>query len=315
VLMSVILKLHPQKLPDAKIVIGQLIGIVVLPAWPGLSVYAADVSRHRVLRLGQTMSNGDVFESDSIGAAGYGINQFVGPYDVWVNAAGQIYVADDFSYRLIRFDDMTGAGWTSLVTACPPRLCSLQSVVGDGRGGGGLLSYGGQEGVYRASLAAAPVFLGLVPAASAPGSGFGFHDVFPDRLGRIYATHDDDRLWRFDDDRGTGAVSLPLSGSPGHATLFIDALNRIYVADECQLTRYDDMTGAGKVSYPAAGCAMAFREGATGAGVDDYGRIYFTRNVNGVGEVYRMSDMTGRGLVRLASFPNAELVSIWVDDR
>jgi len=43
-----------------------------------------------------------------------GFNQFVSPAGVSVDRAGRIYVADSGNNRIVRMDDMTGAGWTAL---------------------------------------------------------------------------------------------------------------------------------------------------------------------------------------------------------
>src|SRR2546426_7026869 len=45
--------------------------------------------------------------------AGSGMNQFSSPAGIFVSA-GQIYVADWNNNRIVRMNDMTGAGWTEL---------------------------------------------------------------------------------------------------------------------------------------------------------------------------------------------------------
>ena len=310
-LVDLIFRLPPARKLDSFITIGSLPEFTREFGWPGLSVYVTDDRGGRVVRLGDIAADGGVSTAQSFGTSGNDVGQFNAPTDVWVDDAGWIYVTDPNTFRLIRFDDMSGAGWIELTTECPPRICGLQSVVGDG--GGGLFAYGFAEGVFRASLTAPPVLLGLVPISQTSPNGY--HDAFPDGLGRIYVTHDDDKLWRFDNDRGSGAVSLALATGGSDRSLFVDGRNRIYVSDKCHLTRFDDMTGAGKVSFPSTNCPTTVDGGPSGAALDAYGRIYFAQTINGIGEVYRMNAMDGSGLVRLASFPGSSLTSIWVDER
>src|SRR2546427_6118348 len=47
--------------------------------------------------------------------AGSGMNQFSSPSGIFVSA-GQIYVADRNNNRIVRMNDMTGAGWTTFGT-------------------------------------------------------------------------------------------------------------------------------------------------------------------------------------------------------
>ncbi len=315
------LKLTPTKRPSMSIDIGGLIGVAVQPGWPGLRVYVTEVYGSRVVRLDNISSNGSVQDVRSFGAYGNGTGQFSGPTDVYVDDAGRIHVADSFSSRIVRFDDMNGTGWTTATMTCsgPDAIfgCRAETVVGDGRGA--LLSQFMGGGVYRTSMPAAPTLLAVSQFPSGvPSIAL---DVFPDIRGRIYATRQDNSLWRFDDDLGRGGVSIaltPVSSAPSSGdrrSLFVDPSSRIYVADRCRITRYDDMTGAGKTAFPATTCFNASTAGPEGVGVDTFGRIYFVTNFNGVSRVYRMNDINGTGLVSLASFPNGRLVSIWVDDR
>src|SRR2546428_13507328 len=48
-------------------------------------------------------------------SAGSGMNQFSSPTGIFVSA-GQIYVADWNNNRIVRMNDMTGAGWTTFGT-------------------------------------------------------------------------------------------------------------------------------------------------------------------------------------------------------
>jgi hypothetical protein len=50
----------------------------------------------------------------SIGTNGYGVGQFSSPSGVWIDTAGQIYVADMANDRITRMSDMLGTGWSVL---------------------------------------------------------------------------------------------------------------------------------------------------------------------------------------------------------
>jgi hypothetical protein len=42
------------------------------------------------------------------------VNQFNSPPWIFVTAAGQIYVTDQMNTRIVRMNDMIGAGWVTL---------------------------------------------------------------------------------------------------------------------------------------------------------------------------------------------------------
>jgi hypothetical protein len=328
---SVKLWLTPTKRPNLGIGIdiGGLFGVEVQPGWPGLRVYVTDDTGHRVVQLDDIAINGAVGTVRSFGALGSGTAQFFRPNDVYVDDAGKIHVADSHNARLVRFDDMTGAGWTARGDyGCAHPLfygCIVNSVVGDGRGS--LLSHIEGGTVYQTSLSQpwrlfniSQFFFVNGSVSPTPAS----LDVFPDYRGRLYLIRQSNTLTliRFNDDQGNGQVNLTLPPAPSRPathqdrrTLFIDAWSRIYVADRCRITRFDDMTGAGRISFPATGCFNGDFNGPEGVGMDTFGRIYFVTTFVGVSSVHRMNDMNGSGLVVLRSFPGSRMVSIWVDDR
>ena len=50
----------------------------------------------------------------AFGIAGSGTGQFREPRGIAVDALGRLYVADFRNHRIVRINDMTGAGWRSL---------------------------------------------------------------------------------------------------------------------------------------------------------------------------------------------------------
>jgi NHL repeat len=76
-------------------------------------IYVGDLQNSRIIRIDNMTGAGWT----TLGTLGKGVNQFNGPYGVFVDGAGRIYVADAqsmFDGRIVRMDDMTGAGWTTL---------------------------------------------------------------------------------------------------------------------------------------------------------------------------------------------------------
>lgn len=49
-----------------------------------------------------------------LGTKGDGVNQFSVPPGMFVDWRGRVYVTDQYNDRIVRVDEMTRAGWTSL---------------------------------------------------------------------------------------------------------------------------------------------------------------------------------------------------------
>ncbi len=83
-------------------------------------IYVADASNKRVVRMNDMTGTGWM----TLGTYGAGVNQFSTPWGISVDGAGRIYVADAtsmFEGRIVRMNDITGAGWTTLNLAGSPR--------------------------------------------------------------------------------------------------------------------------------------------------------------------------------------------------
>ena len=53
---------------------------------------------------------------EELSAPANGAPGFSGPKALFIDGADRIYVADSGNNRIVRFDDMTGANWTTLGT-------------------------------------------------------------------------------------------------------------------------------------------------------------------------------------------------------
>lgn len=72
-------------------------------------LYITDNDNHRIVRIDDTM---DGAGWTTFGSLGSGVNQVNEPHDVRVTA-GRIYILDTGNGRVVRINDMTGAGWTT----------------------------------------------------------------------------------------------------------------------------------------------------------------------------------------------------------
>jgi streptogramin lyase len=76
-------------------------------------IYVADLGNSRIVRMNDMTGAGWT----TLGTQGAGVNQFAGNEcvgGIFVDKAGRIYVADLKNNRIVRMNDMTGAGWTTL---------------------------------------------------------------------------------------------------------------------------------------------------------------------------------------------------------
>jgi len=289
--------------------------------WPGLSIYVADMGNHRIVRIDNWTASGWVAKWSSFGSLGSGVGQFKLPHDVFVDIQGRIYVADTDNHRIVRMNDMSGTGWTTLGTgACsttPGSFCRPVSVSVDGVG--------------RIYVAEGLEF-GLAPPFNstnrivrvndmngtgwtqfgAPGSGIGqFAAPLAVRLDAAWRLYVADalngRAVRIDDMSGAGWQTLSRVGcfttyfngvyGLGPIKYFAhDLLQRLYVTTGTTLARFNDISGSGCVTMPTLWDAEAQRQqfGGDGVAVDSAYRIYTTDgHPGGQHRIRRMRDMSG----------------------
>ncbi len=232
---------------------------------------------------------------------GVGDNQFNGPYGIFVDKLGRIYVADTYNNRIVRADDMTGTGWVTLGTegAGVNQFVHPGAIFVDGAG----RIYVADEGNNRIVRVDDMTGAGWTTLGT-PGSGVNHLNapigIFVDGVGRIYVSDGSKRIVRVNDIRGAGWTTLGADGSGVHqfgdlSAIFVDGENRIYVTDwaEQGIVRVNDMTGAGWTALGTQGPGVDQFNGPAGIFVDGTGRIYVADVGNS--RIVRMNDMTGAG--------------------
>jgi len=91
------------------------------PGWIALDasgrIYVSDSNNCRIVRIDDMTGAGWV----ALGTPGSGVNQFnctsAQMGGIFVDTAGRIFVVDAHNHRIVRMDDMTGAGWTTFGTS------------------------------------------------------------------------------------------------------------------------------------------------------------------------------------------------------
>lgn len=76
-------------------------------------IYVSDFHNSRIVRVNDMTGAGWT----TLGTPGAGVKQFSyghGPGGIFLDGAGRIYVADFGNSRIVRVNDMTGAGWTTV---------------------------------------------------------------------------------------------------------------------------------------------------------------------------------------------------------
>jgi sugar lactone lactonase YvrE len=233
-------------------------------------IYVADRDHNRIVRMDDLAGNGwtafSGIGANMLGAPGCSglSNPPVGcVISVAVDAAGRIYVVT--SGRLVRIDDMTGAGWTTLANG-PTTFDALKVVILDHQGRILMTDTGGYRLVRFDDMQGS----GRVTFGSR-GSGVGQFNrpegLAIDALGRIYISdNDNSRIVRINDMTGAGWVSFGSFGSisptgpvtsaaVGHFAephdLAVSDSMKIYIADtgNGRIVRIDDMTGAGWTAF------------------------------------------------------------------
>ena len=208
-----------------------------------------------------------------------------------------IYICDQVNDRIVRINDMTGAGWQEYrVPGGAPdgiyvdkdnriyfTLAGMNLLYRiDDMSGTGLVSFGGLP----------PRFM-VNP-----------QDIDFDSLNRIYiADWRNDRIVRFNDMSGTGWVTYDGGGIYNDIDgIAIDDSQHIYFSDELnhRIGRIIDMSGSGLILYGTPGSGIGGFSFPYDIDIDSKGRIYIADWGNN--RIVRINDMTGSGWVDLHSF-------------
>ena len=75
-------------------------------------IYITDNENHRVVRIND-MTGAGMDGTFGTGTTGSGMNEVFEPHDVAISGSGKIYISDTGNGRVVRIDDMSGAGWTA----------------------------------------------------------------------------------------------------------------------------------------------------------------------------------------------------------
>ena len=154
---------------------------------------------------------------------GTGSNRFVNPDGIFVDGAGRIYITDWTGNRIVRINDMTGAGWTTLGT------------------------WG--TGVKQFSR---PIGISVGPAGRIYVADWGNNRIV--RMNDMTGAG-----WTTLGTAGTGVNQF--GGSQSAGGIFVDGAGQIYVADSVRIVRMHDMTGAGwtTLDTPESATAICLR--------------------------------------------------------
>ena len=269
----------------------------------------SDGWHHRIVTL--DLSTGAL---TGFGSAGTGSDQFDTPYGVAKDAIGRIYVADGstdrFSAsganRIVRFDDTTGANWTTYGTFG----------IGSGqfRAPGGI-SIDSSGRIYIADYLNSRV-VRIDDMLGGNWTTFGtygigsnhFRGVTSVSVGgpgeKIYvADEGNTRVVQMDDMTGTNFTTFGSFGSGSNQFsnpegIFVDASGKIYVTDKgnaSRIARMDDIRGSNWVTLGSLGAGSGHFVQPTGVYVDGANHIYVVDSGNN--RVVRFDDMTGANWV------------------
>jgi DNA-binding beta-propeller fold protein YncE len=281
-------------LVGALLVAGSDISGAALLVTPDIGrIYVVDITG-QIARVDDMTGAGRI----ALGTEGAGVKQFHAPRGIFVDKAGQIYVADLFNGRIVEMRDMTGASWNSLGGFTPTGIFVDEA-------GRIYVVDGGNDRVVRINDISGSGDWIILSGQFEPSG------IFLDEAGRIYITDSyNDRVVRFNDMKGVGRVTLGTKG-PGVKQfnlpegIFVDRVGRIYVADWLneRIVRMNDMTGAGWTTLSTCpqppGCPGGNQPlSPRGIFVDGAGRIYVADSNNG--RIVRVDDMTGAGWTTLA---------------
>jgi len=232
-------------------------------------------------------------------------------------STGHIYVADRGNSRIVRMNDISGAGWIMLGTSGSgvkqfnfPRGLFVDTA--------GRIYVADTENhrIVRMNDMSGTGWTAIGSAGAGPKQFNKPRGVFVDGSGKIYVTDSGNhRTVRMGDMSGAdwttfGAFSGGSSkDKPGNlidpAGIFVDVAGRIYIADIGsgydlrRIVRIDDITGSNWTPFGVWGKAVNRFDSPSSIVVDSTGKIYVADTANH--RIVRISDMAGTGWLTLGT--------------
>ena len=223
--------------------------------------------------------------NDLVGTGSISLSGFGSPTDVEVGNDGKIYVADYGNNRIVRIDDITGAGWISYNE--PNTYYSVGKL---GIGPDGRIYYAVTWGTGGKIIAVNSIYGGGRVELTVPSPYSRAHDIAVGPNGKLYITVNSfcagDGIIRIDDMSGNGLVFLGGFDEPYGITITENGY--IYVADygNDRIVRINNISGEGWISNTRF-------DGPSDVAVGNDGKIYVIQGHT----IIRMDDMNGSGWI------------------
>lgn len=188
--------------------------------------------------------------------SGSGIGEFNGPFATAVDSQDRIYVVDRGNNRIVRMNDITGAGWVEITGLNMPNSIAIS-------GNTAYVADAGNHQIVAIDITGAN--FSVTGSYGTAGTGIGQFGVLGqiavDSSGRIYVVDSgNSRIVRIDNMTGAGWVTYGSAGSgTGQFTvasgIAVDSSGRIYVSDESldRVIRINDMSGTGWITLGTSG--------------------------------------------------------------
>jgi streptogramin lyase len=221
------------------------------------------------------------------------------PWAIAVDRLGRICIADGGNNRLVRINDMTGAGWISFGTEGGGRnqFRRPASIFLDQRSRIYLADWGNGR-IVRIDDMTGAGWTALGPTEVGAGHFAAARSIFVDTKGRIYVAGPG-QVVRMDDISGAGWTTLDVREDfYGPLGIAVDATGRIYMSGYSgALARVDGMTGAGWTTLGTDGHGWRHFNSPFALALDTTGRIYVADQGNF--RIVRVNDIGGDGWITL----------------
>lgn len=256
---------------------------------PTSGIWISDTDNGRIVYLKNMEGEGYY----ALGLAGRGLGRFLKPEQIWVDVEGRIYVADRGNNRVVRMDDLRGAGWVETTGLAEPTGVAAHGdrIFISDTGADRIL-------VYR-QFGGEPVAVLSDPKIRQPGH------LWLDLEGNLYVVAGDDPP-------GGRVVRIPvnldappsqwqvyegsgLEGSGFAPSQVVVTSRGMFLVDRSgeRLVRVDDFTGRDARDLGGYGTGSGRFVAPQGLSQDEQERIYVADSGND--RIVRVDDIQGRG--------------------